>query len=323
MSKGRGARDSEDLGEELTVHYRKIHGYRRAYRLAGDVDDSRSTIVLLHGVGDSSESWIPIMADLAKTHRVLAPDFLGHGNSDKPRADYSAAAFANGVRDLMDVLDIDRATVVGHSLGGGIAAQVAYQYPYKVERLVLVDAGGIGRDVSPLLRIATVPFSELFVPLIHTTPGRLVTKVGIALLKVIGHDLGRDADELARVLNALPEDGAFDAFTRTLRAVVDWRGQVVTLKDRVYLAEHIPVAVIWGEHDGIIPVEHADQLQATLPHARVSIFEESGHFPHHADAQRFSAELLDFIATTEPSVFDNEAFKSQLRKVSRVPTPAP
>jgi pimeloyl-ACP methyl ester carboxylesterase len=302
--------------EPTRVIRRKIHGYQRAYRLAGE-PRSGTTILLLHGIGDSSESWVPLIPELARHHRVLAPDLLGHGGSDKPRADYSAAAFANGIRDLLDVLDIDRVTIVGHSLGGGISAQFAYQYPDRVERLVLVAAGGVGRDVSPFLRFATLPFSELGVPLLHTPPGRLLTSAAMSLLKLTRHNLAIDADELGRVLRSLPEDGAFDAFTRTLRSVVDWRGQVVTLKDRAYLAEHIPMAVMWGRKDAVIPVEHAEQLRLALPHAVVSIYDEAGHFPHHSDPERFLSELLDFIASTEPSVFDAEAFKAQLREETR------
>jgi len=314
----------------LTVHHREIHGYRRAYRVAGDPsmeaggvasDDPRPTLLLLHGVGDSSESWIPVMDALAVSHRVIAPDLLGHGLSDKPRADYSAAAFANGMRDLMGVLGVERATVVGHSLGGGVAAQLAYQYPHKVERLALVAAGGVDREVSPLLRIAAAPLSELVVPVMHTPPGRFLTRMGIDLLRLVGHGLARDADELERVLMGLPEDGAFDAFTRTLRAAVDWRGQVITMRDRIYLADTVPMTVIWGDEDAIIPVGHAEKLVAASPHASCSIYEGAGHFPHHSDPERFVAEITAFVADTEPAANDEAWFEHRLR-TGAVPTPA-
>mgnify|MGYP001813127782 CR=1 FL=1 len=299
-----------------------VHGHRRAYRAAGDpgleaggesTATDRPAILLLHGIGDSSESWLPVMEGLAEHHRVLAPDLLGHGESDKPRADYSVAAFANGMRDLLEVLGIESATVVGHSLGGGVAAQFAYQYPDRVERLVLVSAGGVDRHVSALLRIAAAPFSELTVPLVHTPPGRLLVRIGTGLLKVAGHDLSVDADELRRVLDGLPEDGAFDAFTRTLRAVVDWRGQVVTMRDRVYLASMIPMLIAWGTHDGVIPPEHAEQLASSCPHARLSMYEGAGHFPHHREPERFVAELTDFVASSDPAEFDEVQFRSYLR----------
>ncbi len=306
----------------VTLHHREIHGYRRAYRVAGDpglargsevADHDRPVLLLLHGIGDSSESWLGVMEDLADDHVVVAPDLLGHGESDKPRADYSAAAFANGMRDLVEVLGLERVTVVGHSLGGGVAAQFAYQYPSRVERLVLVAPGGVDRDVSPILRVATVPFSELTVPLVTTAPGRLLVRIGTDLLKLVDHDLSVDADDLRRVLESLPEDGAFDAFTRTLRAVVDWRGQVVTMRDRVYLAATVPMAVMWGTRDGIIPVEHADRLAESCPHAELYLYEGAGHFPHHAEPDRFVSELREFVASTEPADWDPEVFGDYLR----------
>ncbi|MGI9579554.1 MAG: alpha/beta fold hydrolase [Microthrixaceae bacterium] len=305
-----------------------IHGHRRAYRVAGDTgmasggestEADKPALLLLHGIGDSSVSWLPVMDGLAENYRVIAPDLLGHGESDKPRADYSAAAFANGMRDLLEVLGVERATVVGHSLGGGVAAQFAYQYPDRVERLVLVAPGGVDRHVSVLLRIAAAPMSELTVPLIHTPPGRLVVRLGTNLLKMVGHDLSVDADELKRVLDGLPEDGAFDAFTRTLRAVVDWRGQVVTMRDRVYLASMIPMMITWGTKDGVIPPAHAEHLAESCPHATVSMYEGAGHFPHHVDPERFVDEVTEFIESTEPADFDPELFGEYLRAGADVP----
>lgn len=304
------------------VQHRVIHGYRRAYRVGGDPSleaggrasaDGRPTLLMLHGLGDSSESWVPVLDGLAERFRVIAPDLLGHGASDKPRADYSAAAFANGMRDLLNVLDVERVTVVGHSLGGGVAAQFAYQYPQRTERLALVSPGGVDRDVSILLRLAAAPFSELFVPFAHTSPGRLVARVGLNLLRLVDHDLTRDADELQRILDALPADGAFDAFTRSLRAGVDWRGQVVTMTDRVYLARAMPMSIMWGTNDGIIPVEHARKLHAEVPHARFSLYIDAGHFPHHAEPRRFVDELTDFVNGTDPAQHDEELFRDYLR----------
>src|SRR5215510_14019559 len=148
---------------DTRLRYVTVHGYRRAYRLAG----TGPVLLLLHGIGDSSESWLPGMHARARDHTVLAPDLLGHGASDKPRADYAVAAYANGMRDLLDVLGIESATLVGHSLGGGVAAQFAYQFPERCERLVLVASGGAGRDVSPLLRLASAPLAEVFLTPFH------------------------------------------------------------------------------------------------------------------------------------------------------------
>jgi len=280
---------------DTTTRFVTIHGHKRAYRMCG----SGPALLLLHGIGDSSASWVPLMRPLAERYTVIAPDLLGHGESDKPRADYSVAAYANGMRDLLDVLDIDRATVVGHSLGGGVAAQLSYQYPERVERLVLVSAGGVGKEVSPILRAAAAPLSEIgMVPLMIPGANEALGVV-LGVLGRFGLDIGRDAGEVARVLKGMPDRRQRAAFGRTLRAVVDWRGQLVTMLDRAYLAQSMPVLLVWGGHDGMIPVDHAFRAHEALPGSLLSIYPEAGHFPHHADPDRFVDELIAFIADTE------------------------
>jgi pimeloyl-ACP methyl ester carboxylesterase len=309
--RGRYAAPIDDLPEpDLRLRHRTIHGYRRAYRMAGD----GPPLLLLHGISDDSSSWLPVMGALAEEHTVIAPDLLGHGQSDKPRADYSVAAFSNGMRDLLDVLDVERVTVVGHSLGGGVAAQLAYQYPERVERLVLVSTGGVGRDVSPVLRMAAAPLAELGMwPLL--VPGSVeLARWTLRLLGALGVDIGRDADEVARVLRGMPDPERRGAFTRTLRAVVDRRGQLVTMLDRSYLAGDMPVLLVWGDRDGIIPIDHAAIAHAAMPASRLSVYEGAGHFPHHADPERFVAEVVDFVATTEPHVHDLAARHALLRR---------
>src|SRR5271166_1268996 len=139
-----------------SLQFRTIHGYRRAFRIAG----SGPAILLINGIGDNSSTWETVQAKLAQRFTVIAPDLLGHGKSDKPRADYSVAAYANGMRDLLAVLDIERVTLVGHSLGGGVTMQFAYQYPQLVERIVLVGAGGVTKDVNIVLRLASLPMGS-------------------------------------------------------------------------------------------------------------------------------------------------------------------
>jgi pimeloyl-ACP methyl ester carboxylesterase len=286
-----------------------IHGYRRAYRMMG----SGPAILLLHGIGDTSESWVPLMPALAAHHTVIAPDLLGHGESDKPRADYSVAAYANGMRDLLSVLDVDRATVVGHSLGGGVAAQLAYQHPERCDRLVLVASGGVGREVTPVLRLATAPLAELALPPLGWPLPRLGGLVLLDVLRRLGTDLGRDADELRRVFDGLPDGASRAAFTRTLRSVVDWKGQVVTMLDRCYLAEAMPTLLVWGAHDGVIPVDHAHRAYEAMPGSRLEIFDDAGHFPHHADPDRFLDVLGDFIAANAPADHEPERWRELLR----------
>jgi pimeloyl-ACP methyl ester carboxylesterase len=295
-------------GVGTTFH--TIHGHRRAYRMMGE----GPALLLLHGIGDSSASWVPLMPALAERYTVIAPDLLGHGNSARPRADYSVAAYANGMRDLLEVLGVDRATVVGHSLGGGVAAQFAYQYPERCERLALVATGGVARAVTPFLRVASAPLAEVVLPLMQLPLGRLGARVIIETLRISGHDLGRDADELKRVFDAFPDTAARVAFTRTLRSVVDWRGQVVTLRDRCYLAEAMPILVVWGSRDAVIPPHHAQLAHDAMPGSRLVVFEGAGHFPHHTHRDRFVDELNAFIDETEPSRHEPERWREMLRK---------
>lgn len=298
---------------ELTpsLHYRTIHGYRRAFRIAG----SGPAILLIHGIGDNSTTWSSVQSTLAQRFTVIAPDLLGHGKSDKPRADYSVAAYANGMRDLLSVLDVERVTVVGHSLGGGVAMQFAYQFPQLVDRLILVGAGGVTKDVNFALRIASLPMGSealalLRLPLVLPALQMMGRAAGLAIGST---GLGRDIPEMLRILEDLPEPTASSAFARTLRAVVDWRGQVVTMLDRCYLTESVPVQLIWGSHDSVIPVSHARLAHAAMPGSRLEIFERSGHFPFHDDPDRFVEIVERFISSTEPATHDQELLRGLLR----------
>jgi pimeloyl-ACP methyl ester carboxylesterase len=294
-----------------SLEFRTIHGYRRAFRIAG----SGPVLLLIHGIGDNSTTWSTVQAKLAQRFTVIAVDLLGHGQSDKPRADYSVAAYANGMRDLLSVLDIERVTVIGHSLGGGVAMQFAYQFPQLVERLVLVGAGGVTKDVNIVLRLASLPMGSealalLRLPLMLPALQIAGRVVGMALGST---GLGRDLPDVLRVMADLPEPMASSAFTRTLRAVVDWRGQMVTMLDRCYLAESIPVQIIWGTQDVVVPVSHARMAHAAMPGSRLEIFERSGHFPFHDDPDRFIEVVERFIDTTEPAQYDEAALRQLLR----------
>jgi pimeloyl-ACP methyl ester carboxylesterase len=298
-----------DEAQKVPVRFQSVHGYRRAYRSVGE----GPALLLLHGIGDSSVSWVPLIPKLAERYTVITPDLLGHGNSSKPRADYSIAAYANGMRDLLDVLDVAKVTVIGHSLGGGIAAQMAYQYPERVERLILVASGGVSRQVTPVLRLLSAPFADLALPMLHWPLARVYGRLALQILRRSGHRLGTDADELTRIFDALPDASARTAFVRTLRSAVDWRGQVITMLDRCYLADAMPVLLMWGTKDGVIPVEHAHLAHSCMPNSRLVIFEGAGHFPHHVDPDRFLAELNTFMDETEPLQHDRERWRQRLR----------
>ncbi|HEX7610130.1 MAG TPA: alpha/beta fold hydrolase, partial [Solirubrobacteraceae bacterium] len=171
-----------------------LHGHRVAYRQAG----SGPVLVLIHGITADSSTWRRVMPYLARRFTVIAPDLIGHGHSAKPKGDYSLGAHASGVRDLLLALGHDRASFLGHSLGGGIAMQISYQFPERCERLVLLDSGGLGRDVSLLLRAATLPGSDLLLPLLAASRLLEVGRMAGALLRRIGLRAGTDIEEIAR-----------------------------------------------------------------------------------------------------------------------------
>jgi pimeloyl-ACP methyl ester carboxylesterase len=289
---------------------RVVHGHRRAFVRAGE----GPALLLLHGIGNNCLTWSGIIDRLAETNTVIAPDLLGHGNSDKPRGDYSIAAYANGMRDLLSLLDIEQATVVGHSLGGGIALQFAYQFPERCQRLALVGSGGLGPELSAGLRAATLPGAELVLTALAGVSGPL--RLGLQVLERAGRATGwrrvGDLAEAGDALLALKDVEARRAFLRTLRGVVDAHGQAVTALDRLYLADSIPMLVIWGSRDPIVPALHAETVRSLVPSARIEMFDGAGHWPHLDDPDRFCDALLDFIATTEPAAHDLDSWRRLL-----------
>ena len=304
--------DSRRLVDQpkVCLQTRLVHGYRRAFRIAGE----GPPLLLVHGIGDSSRTWEQVIPLLAREHLVIAPDLLGHGASDKPRADYSIAAFANGMRDLLAVLGVDRVSIVGHSFGGGVAMQFAYQFPEKTERLVLVSTGGAGHHVTPVLRAAAVPgLAQLGLSALRLPFARLVVNTAIATLQRLESGLGLDAVDLRRIIDALPDHTARSAFIRTLRSVVDWRGQAVTMLDRSYLARAMPTMLMWGGRDSVLPVAHAHRAHAAMPGSRLELFPEEGHFPFRTDPARFVGLVEDFLATTDPSCWSDDEWRDLLR----------
>ena len=304
-------------GREVRVRYRTLHGHRHAFRMAG----KGPVVVLIHGIGDSSDTWNTVIHGLAQRYRVIAPDLLGHGSSDKPRGDYSLGAYANGLRDLLSALGVERVTLVGHSLGGAVAAQFAYQFPERSERLVLVSSGGIGRQVTPLLRAASLPGAELLLASLRLPTVRWQLGVAVQLLKLLGTGLGLDAPDLLRTVDALPDTTSRSAFVRTLRAVVDWRGQIGTLLDRCYLTQGMPTMLVWGARDQVVPAVHAGMGHVSMPGSRLEIFDDCGHFPFHTDPERFLAVCHEFISSSEPAKYSPEEWREMLR--NRRPTPRP
>ncbi len=280
------------------IRHLTLHGQRIAYRTAGD---GGPTLVLIHGITSDSSVWERVMPGLARHCTVIAPDLAGHGASHRARTDYSLGAHASTLRDMMLTLGQPSATVVGHSLGGGIAMQFAYQFPEMCERIVLVDSGGLGREVTALLRAATLPGSELVLPLLAASRLLDAGAQAAGLLSKVGLRLGTDLEQMARGHGTLRDADSRAAFLHTLRSVVDHGGQRVDASNRLYLAEHVPFLLIWGQHDSIIPVAHGHDAHRALPSSRLAVLERSGHFPQLDEPERFLDVLLDFVAETEPA----------------------
>jgi pimeloyl-ACP methyl ester carboxylesterase len=282
------------------MQFVKIHGHDVAFRCAGD----GPVLVLVHGIAGSSGTWAHVMPSLAERYTVIAPDLLGHGESAKPRGDYSLGAYASGIRDLLAVLGHERATFVGHSLGGGIAMQLAYQFPERCERLVLVGSGGLGRDVGTLLKVLSAPGMEFVLPLVLTRGLHdAAAKVG----RFVGRS-GFEANTLLQEIWAsytrLTDARAQRAFVHTIRAVIDPWGQRVSARDRLYLAAEVPVLIVWGAKDRVIPVAHAHAAHELIPGSRLEIIEDAGHFVPLERPERFVALLDDFMKTTDAARSD-------------------
>jgi len=300
------------LEEDFPVEHIAVHGHQIGYRRGG----RGPVLLLLHGIAGSSCTWVPAMTLLQSDYTVLAPDFLGHGVSAKPLGDYSLGNHASAMRDFLELLGIDRATVVGQSFGGGVAMQFAYQFPERCERLVLVDAGGLGREVNWILRLLTLPAVEYVLPVLFPV---FVRDWGDPVARFLGTwgIANAGAAEMWRSYKSLTEAENRRAFVRTMRAVIDPGGQSVSAIGRLYLAAQMPTLIVWGDHDKIIPLAHAYQAHDAIPHSRLAVMEGVGHFPHVEEPARFVEILRDFLHTTEPTEFDSEERRDLLRQGPR------
>ena len=286
----------------------ELHGHTVAFRMAGEGD----ALLLIHGIAGTNAVWDGVFADLADSNTVIAPDLPGHGASGASAGDYSLGAMAATVRDLLIALGLERATIVGHSLGGGVAMQFSYLFPEYTERLVLISSGGLGRSVNPALRLAALPGAELVTAQLGRTV-RLAER-GVEALPSFAKPRGRVAAELARSVSALADSGTRAAFHATLRAVVGPDGQRVFAGDRLYLAEEMPTLIIWGERDQIIPIGHGHRAHAAMPASRFVVLEHAGHFPPLEDPGGVMDALRDFIRERPPSQPDPDRFRRLLRR---------
>jgi pimeloyl-ACP methyl ester carboxylesterase len=291
----------------MQVKTASLHGRSVSYTEVG----TGPVLLLIHGMAGNRENWQAVIEPLALSHTVVAPDLPGHGKSAPGPGDYSLGALATGLRDLLLALGHNRATLVGHSLGGGIAMQLAHQFPELTERLVLVSSGGLGPEVSGLLRAAALPGANLFIAA-TAKPGR---HVGAALtrgLRTVGLRPTADVAEVARGYGSLADGERRAAFLSTLRSVINPSGQVVDAGDRLYLAAGVPVLIVWGSSDPIIPVRHGERAHEAIPGSQLEIFDGVGHLPQLESPGRFVAVLERFLHETEPATFDADVWRARL-----------
>lgn len=273
-----------------------LHGKSLSYIDSGTGD----AVLFVHGLLGSHRNWRYLIDRIDDTHRVIVPDLFGHGASAKPQGDYSLGAHAAMLRDLLDALGLEKVTLVGHSLGGGISLEFCYLFPERVERLVLVGSGGLGREVIPALRAATLPGAEWVLPVIASAKVRGGVETIGRGLALVGWRASHDMRAAWEGFTALSDADSRRAFLATTRAVIDSGGQSVAAADYLPDLADLPVLVVWGTNDMVIPASHAERAKAAIPGCRVELFEGAGHYPHLDDPERFADLLRSFIAETGP-----------------------
>ena len=296
----------------LAQHEIILHGQRVTYLETG-ADSGGPVVILLHGLASSSQTWATVMPLLGTHAHVIAPDLLGHGLSAKPRSgDYSLGAYAAGLRDLLIALDVPQATIVGHSLGGGVAMQFAYQFPERTQRLVLVASGGLGHDVTLALRAATLPGTALALRMVAAVTPRWLALLGMRLARAMPKVSKAEIDGLADAVDSFADQGARKAFTHTVRGALNLSGQRLDGTERLYLLADTPLLLVAGNRDSVIPIAHTLAAHDVLPDSRLEIFDEASHFPHIDQPQRFAHMLQDFLIATAPAEVDTQSIRRQL-----------
>jgi pimeloyl-ACP methyl ester carboxylesterase len=283
----------------------RLTGGSMAYTMAGD----GPALLLIHGLGGSRGTWRHLIGELSRTHTVIAPDLPGHGESDPPAGDYSLGAHACALRDLLLALGHPRFSVVGHSLGGGIALQTVYQFPERVDRLMLIGSGGLGLEVSLILRAATLPGADAVVAALSAIPETVTNRALAVIPRALS---GPDAGLIAGVLSGLRGSKRRTAFLRTARSVIDWRGQAVSAQRQTGLLDGLPVLVAWGSADSTIPPRHQRAFADVVPGAVTVEIPGAGHYPHETHSAQLLAPMLAFLSSTAPFEYSEESWVQRL-----------
>jgi pimeloyl-ACP methyl ester carboxylesterase len=288
-----------------------VAGGTLAYTTTG----SGEPLLLVHGLGGNRRTWDRVIGALAARHTVIALDLPGHGESDAPAGDYSIGAHASALRDLLVALGHRSATIVGHSLGGGVAMQFAYQFPDRTDRLVLISSGGLGTQVSPVLRAVTLPGAETVVAGVARLPQALTRWLLSAASMLPGLVARPDAGPLAKDLHQLAVPRSRRAFVRTARTVIDWRGQTVNATRHLGQLADLPVLLAWGSDDRTIPPHHHRAVASRRAGAQFIEIAGAGHYPHETAPERLIPVVLQFLASTA-------AFRYSESRLRHLLTPA-
>ncbi len=245
-------------------------------------------LVLLHGLMDSHLSWKRVAPLLARGRRVLMPDLLGCGLSERPNASYALDWHAQIMTDWLAAVGLERVDIVGHSYGGGVAQVMLLTCPERIRRLVLVASGGLGRDVGFWLKFGSFPhFVEHY--------GQPFMAFGTR--RAVGGKLqNRAIQDMHALASMNAKRGTARAFSRTVRDVINFRGQTRLFFHRAHLVEALPpLTVFWGADDKLIPVAHAHAFVAATQHVRLHVFEDCGHYLHQEQPERFAQATLAFL----------------------------
>jgi pimeloyl-ACP methyl ester carboxylesterase len=293
-------------GARVVSHHLRLHGHRMHYLETGQ-HSGGPLVVLLHGLASHTATWTKVLPLLGRHTHVLALDLLGSGQSAKPRgADYSVAGHAARLRDLLRELGLGRASVVGHSFGGGVAMSFAYQFPERTDRLGLIASGGLGPELTLALRAASLPGAVSTANAITLLAPWWLRRLASHAAVGLGVAPRADLEALGRAWTVLADPDARDAFVTTLRGAVNWSGQRLSAIDRLYLLAELPILFIAGRHDSCIPYHHSLRAHQTLPSSQLEIL-DTGHFPHQERPQNVVDLLTKFLTTSEADCRTSEA----------------
>jgi pimeloyl-ACP methyl ester carboxylesterase len=242
---------------------------------------SGPVVVLLHGLGGNSLNWAFNFAALSQKFRVIAPDLIGFGRSDKPLINYRVQTYADFLDKFLEGLNVERASLVGNSMGGWIAALYALKYPKRVERVVLVDAAGFAPpkefDLSTLsgLNPSTREQTRYLMNLVFFNPA-------------FKAEANVDATLAARI-------AAGDGYT--IQSLVESIYRNEDMLDGKLAGIKQPTLIIWGREDGLTPLaREGEKFKRELPSAQFVVFDSCGHVPQVEKAAEFNAAVLKFLS---------------------------